>query len=79
MAAVIMGFHLLTNECQPPQKGEQGTEKPWSGSEGISPKQPTFSAWPPQPAPPTQKEVLISNQTTQLKFGLPVTRMAFSA
>ena len=32
MAAVITGFHLLTNECQPPQKGEQGTEKPWSGS-----------------------------------------------
>ena len=36
MATDIMDFHLLTNQRQPPQKGKQGREKPWSGSEGIS-------------------------------------------
>lgn len=62
-------FHLLTDQCPPLQKGGQGTETPWGGSEGVTAPNCQYSMAPLPPLTPTQKEILISNQTPPLKFG----------
>ena len=64
MAIAIMGFHLLTNQRQPPRRASRAERSPEVVVREYQPETANSSSTASPIPTPTQKEILTSNQTT---------------